>query len=426
MYNLVTSLLIAKVKPKGFEEIKGTALRNMTIDTLFNDYIEGYLVVTNNHLAGEKFLDIRTLRDTNLGILSFGTRLHQLFTALGDRLLPHLDDEPEYDFNKINYADAYQGGFNKVVVHPTSTLEGYSTSDLTDLYMYKGSVDGDIVSNNVIAVINGYLHNHGRYKLGIKVRDGGKTIMNSKVNQAGLLSFSDVGGVRTIEVTPEITKRTKDDISLYQECYIDLSTDLTDKTVMFSIAGTLVSSQDVIQVINPKSGGVIINLSRISFIDRVQHAIKTLGSDELEVNLGTGRIQSLDLEYVTSDAFVNLVLRMSQTFAIIVDQPIVTIKKEPLTYLGVYGKYSSYKYEYDPIVDELGRIVPFFHGGVSSYPTLHDKHLILTPYEFVERSFNIRDTTGWRHGESSYFETTPYVSRANNIEWLTMTFIKSA
>lgn len=135
MYNLVTAVLIAKDKPKGFVEVD---VSGMTIATLYAKYKAGYLVLTNTQLTGEMFLTLSAMKGLYLQVPNFQTTISQWLTLNGNRVIPNtLSNEPTFDFNMVHYTDVHQAGYVKQAIHPDSTISGYPVSSLTDLYISK-------------------------------------------------------------------------------------------------------------------------------------------------------------------------------------------------------------------------------------------------------------------------------------------------
>lgn len=423
MYSLVTAVLFARQKPKGFEEVNVSA---MSIKALYDKYSVGYLVLTNNHLSGEQFLSLDVMRGLNLGLATFDTTVSQWLTLNGNKLLPHVLTEPTFNFSRVNYADGYQAGFKKLAVHPRSTIEGYPLSSLTDLYVRKDAVDGSLLNNNSVFTVNGYLHTHSHYKDGVKISDGVRSMLHAKSDHFGVLSFQEIGGVKLINLTQDMIKRTKDDIKLYEECYLDLGVDLTDKSVLVSVAGQLIHNREAYRVFDPATGKVALNLAKVNFIDRIQMAVKFIEIPELMLVDRDYRVTPIDIDYITSDPFILATLRMSQTFVMVVDRKFMGIVREPVNYGSVYGRYFSPEFKYKPMIDEYGRFVPYFYQGVHKHPFMVNKHIFSTPKEYVERTFNIRNTAKWRFRPITAYESTPYVTRPMGCEWLTLQFISPA
>lgn len=423
MYSLISAVLLKRVKPKGFEEV---AVGNMSIDTLYKDYVQGYLVLSNNSLPGELFLDLTTMRGLSLGLSSYQSTVNQWLVTVGNKLLPHTKVEPTFNIDRVRYADAYQSGFTAEAVHPNSTIEGYPLSSLTDLYLKKNTVDTTITSKRAVYTVNGYLHTHTAFREGVKISDGSRSIQHSKCNHLGVLSFNEIGDIDLVNITTDMIKRSASDISYYEECYLDLGVDLTNKTVLISFAGQLLYSRDAVKVFDAEHGKVMVSLSRINLIDRIQRAVKFLEFPEILLTYENYLSNPLDTEVILSDAFILAALRMSQTFAIIVDRQYLGVDKEPVMYGSVLGRYHSHEYKYLPMLDEYGRFVPYFYQGNSAHPYLYTKHIFSIPHEFTERTFNIRDTAPWRYRPVVAEEVTPLVTRPMHCRWLKLDFINPA
>ena len=420
MYKLVTAVLFRKHKPKGFEEID---VGNTSINTLFNSFVTGYLVLEHSVLTGELFLTLETMRSMNLGVVTYDTTINQWLSLNGNKVLPHILKEPSFDFSEVRYADAYQAGFKSKAVHPSSTVEGYPLSSLTALYLKKDMVDGDILKNNSIFSVNGYLHSHTPYLDGVKVLDGTRSVLHSNFGHVGVLSFQGVGGVELINLTVDKINKTKDDIKLYEECYINIGQSLETKTILISVAGMLIHAKDVLNVFDATNGMVALSLSKINLIDRIQRAVNFIEFKSLIISERDYRVNPIDIEYIQSDAFIKELLTMTQTFIIVVNKPHLAVKDEPVLYGNILGRYFSPNFSYKPMIDEFGRLVPYFYQGRDKHPFMKSKHVFTTPKEYCEREFNIRDTSKWRFRKLSAHESTTYTTKPMHCSWLTLQFL---
>lgn len=423
MYNLVTAILMAKDKPTGLNEVD---ISRFTLQSTLSEYTIGYLVLTNTYLQGELFITLDVLRGTDLGLGSYDITITEWLKQNGNKTLPHSIIEPEYEFSKLNYIDLHQGGFEKSAVHPYSTIPDYPVSSLTDLYVKKDAIDTNLLVSNCVVTVNGYLHTHSRYKQGIKVVDGCRTAMFSKRGQYGLISFNDAGGVTLQNINRDMIHRSHIDVSYYQEVVIELGRSLTGKGIMLSLAGQLITSSDVVKVIDLENGIVVINIARLNFIDRIQQALQVIEMPELLMLTDNDNIDQVQKDTITSDPFILAVLRMSQTFLLITEQPNFTVKREPVYYQGVYGRYFSERFNYDIMVDAYGRIVPYFYYGNLSHPFMSDKHIYQVPIEYTEKTQNIRNRHKWRYKGPTFNESITNHTEAMPLDWLDVQFVKPA
>lgn len=423
MYNLVTAVLIAKDKPKGFVEVD---VSGMTIATLYAKYKAGYLVLTNTQLTGEMFLTLSAMKGLYLQVPNFQTTISQWLTLNGNRVIPNtLSNEPTFDFNMVHYTDVHQAGYVKQAIHPDSTISGYPVSSLTDLYISKDGVSSDILTASALFTINGYLHTHSAFNQGVKVSDGTRSILRSKSNQVGVLSFREAGGISLVNIQQGMIFKSRSDLKLYEELVINLDQDLTGKVVILSIAGQMLTLNNGFSVIDQQTGRIVLNLSRINLIDRIQEAIKWMEFPDIEASLRDWDQQShpISVDYITSDAFILSLMRMSQTFVGLVKADYLGISKEPLNYGGLIGRLNSCSYSSRPMVDEFGRFTPYFYGGKQEHPLMPTQYVFNIPSAFSERTFNIRDRGPWKNNGTSFEAGEVSGGRVMDNSWLNMEFI---
>jgi len=213
-------------------------------------------------------------------------------------------------------------------------------------------------------------------------------------------------------------------LAYFHEIVLELGVDLTNKSVFMSVAGNFIYSNDIYRIIDPANGVIVLNLSRLNFIDRIQRAIKCIEMPEILLRSENDRLYNLSKETIKSDAFILDVLRMSQTFVIVADQPNYTIKKTPVNYNGNYGVYFDNKYGYDIMVDSYGRIVPYFYYGNQKHPFMKDKHIFQIPLEFAEKTQNVRNRHPYKNDPLTFNETVTEHSGPMQCSWLNIDFIK--
>ena len=86
------------------------------------------------------------------------------------------------------------------------------------------------------------------------------------------------------------------------------------------------------KITDEENGIIVVNLSRLNLLDRIQHAIKFIDFPEMLLHSQEDNITQLDKDVILSDAFIMAILRMSQTFVMVTDQPHHMVKREPVNY----------------------------------------------------------------------------------------------
>ena len=105
-----------------------------------------------------------------------------------------------------------------------------------------------------------------------------------------------------------------------------------------------------------------LNLNNFDLIEAVYGAI---GNINLE-SLGILNENSLNNNYLlakqmlTSDAVVLKYLQLKQTFLIVIDNPNVEIKKEPISPIGIDGKFETHFNPSLPLIDDIGRVAEYW------------------------------------------------------------------
>src|SRR5690606_5807761 len=189
-------------------------------------------------------------------------------------------------------------------------------SDMPDILMTKDNVDYQDCFDYLIPTVNGLLHMTDASPDGFIIKDGGRSVVHSNKNKIGLLSFSKVGKIKLIPITPEmITPRGL--TSLHQGFRIKLPEKIGNRVVMMSIGGVLHFHSHNYRVIGDDL--LAVDWWKIPFVRRyydTRHLIDLSAYDSLldrPVNHG----DALDLEKAVGDELIVKYMTLSQTFVIL-------------------------------------------------------------------------------------------------------------
>lgn len=359
MYQYVKSFL----KPVGVNQsYQDINVSLMTLGDIYKNFIDGYIELSNTAIDGNVFLSVEDLKSCDLPKRDNLTFEYWL-SYIGNRSLPTTDTRVEFTTKKISHRDALQAGYELMICSRDAHYDAnLPQSEKKDLYLTKSTGAIGLLRTRSLVSVNGHLHPHRSYYRGICVLGGGESTPATGNFLCSITSFATIGDVSFVPFTQSMIHRYAPATPYSQQTIIDTAVDLSDKTVMLSLGGVLVTSSKVIEVVNPENGIIKLNLSRFDIVDAIYQSV---GKINLE-SLGILDENSLANNYrfpramLLSDEVVLKYLQLVQTFLIVIDNPNVQITKEPVSRTGIAGKFEVKYNPTLPLVDDTGRIVEYW------------------------------------------------------------------
>lgn len=390
MYSLVTAVLKERNTNKPWSEVD---LNNVSARDFLNNYISGYVVLTNNSLPGEHIVDYMTFLTQPLPQPLVNITFPQWLALINNRVLPTIT-EPEFEYGEAWWSPICKAGWDLKKAHPLSpSTENYTDADLVDGLLTKGSVSMEVYGDYILVTQNGLLHFCYPTPQGLKVSDLTQSFYSSNKNSVGVMSFTDIGKLQQIPVTIENLIPVDPTDNMMREFHVDTGVDLTNKTVWISIGGYLHTSADEVYVSNAEKGLVGVNLERVDIPRRIAHSSQLIDLSSLGIFNPNWSPTLFNLNELKTHTVMQRYLTLSQTFVIIVDSQTVEVKEEELEYTGVIGVYKCNERRSYPIVNQYGIFQYYAAGKIND-----DKMSVLIPPDLTK--YNDYDTTRWQTGPS--------------------------
>lgn len=408
MYRFVSSFL----KPRGasytYQDID---ISLKTIDYIQKEYIDGYIELSNPALDDNIFITIQEFRE-----LKLPHRLDQTFeywlAYIGNKTIVGTEDRPNYTTDIVRARNAAQSSYKydlcKRTMGPNANL---AVGDMNDIYLHKTDVDLEMLHTRCLTTVNGYLHPNVPYYDGLAIVGGGsqhKIIGNVNV---GLLSFVTVGDIQMIPITKERISKYTDGVLLSDKVVIDTGRDLTNKSIIVSIAGYPLISSPLVSVVSDDTG--IIKIDMRGF-DVVRHVNNQIG----EINLESCGIVSpidgmglppLSKNYLRSDIMMLQYLTLPQSFIAIIDTPTLTVERYPVVRSGVPHRGISVIEPNLPIMDSNGKLPEYWISpqngpySIMFSARYYETYLYETvPQYEPDNHTRVIPTGGWREHSYDY------------------------
>lgn len=381
MYKLVTAVLKEKNSSKPWSEVD---ISLTTVSQFFSKFISGYIVLTNDQLAGEHIVDYRTFITGPYPTPIADINFNQWLALIGNRVLPTIK-EPEFTTGEVYFSNALKAGWEITKAHPISpNTDSYPIADLTDGLLTKRDVSMVNYPDSFLVSVNGLMHYSYRYENSIKVKDLTKSFYKSKKCEVGIFSFTEVGSVKQIPITPENLLSVNSTDAYKREFCVKTEMDLKDKTVWASIGGYLIRDIKSVSVNNFEDGNVYINLTDSDLVKRLAHQSTLMDVDDLGIMIPDYSPTSFNLDDFNTRLVMQRYLTMSQSFIIVIDTPNIQEEKIDIHFTGVVGVYTHH--------ERIGMTIFNQYGLVQEYqPSKIDEGMgILTPPDLMK--YNVLNT----------------------------------
>ena len=339
-------------------------LRNVTVATLLDEYIDGYIELTHTALKGSVFVDLQTIRESDLPMntsLKFSTWIN----TLGNRRIPTMSSKPVYETNRVYYRDAVLCDCKIDVTVPYRLPnDDAAISDKTNVYVEYPPKYRSPLNHRVITTVNGMGHLNFPFEKGIQIVDGGRSSLRRGDLSVGILSFENVAELVQIPITEDIMSKITPATPYKEGFLLDLNMDLSSHSFVLSIGGYLHFNPKFLKVISPETGVVRVDLGLIDVplcINKSKHLIDLapLGvhdtSDTNDESYGLLRVQD-----VYSDIVMKKWLTLPQSFIVVVNTPNLTVSTKQAHWTGLYGVYEYHENPTMPLLDHYGRLPEYW------------------------------------------------------------------
>lgn len=249
---------------------------------------------------------------------------------------------------KVRFRDAFMANYTVQLVDQNNNLVERFLSN--SLRLSRVNTDYEYFYKRYLVCVNGYYHRIDTdFINGILVKDGMKSLKISNQNQVGILSFKEIGEIKTISFTNET-------INTYNNGSVrfTIDEDLTNKTVMISLGGYL-RYIDVNTFYQVSDNIFKLDFNNMLFKDMFYESKRYIDLSTLPITYYPNNSDVITTESLLSDSNLRAYLLLSQSFIIIIDNSQLLINKKYVRNCNLVDMYISHiKPEY-PLVTGLGR-----------------------------------------------------------------------
>lgn len=351
MYQLKGGLVKAKTLGASYE-VKDVA--NVKVKELLNNYAEAYLTLSHYAIPNDVTLLLRNAESLILGLLTDPT-VTEWLVSLGNTALPTTNGAPVLTEKFVKSRDVWQAGFSATLCVPIgSPLNDMPDSEKTDIWLTRADTDYMDVQAHCLATVNGLIHRFDADSNGCYIKDGGITFMKSKCAHMGLISFGDIGKIKTYSIDPESIYHLSDSGKLSNSCYIKLPFNATNKVVGLVIGGYLHLLTRDLRVLGENS--IKVYMGRLPLLERYMEAKYKIDMSSMERFFVVDEENKLlyDNEGFYSDECMKELLTLSQSFLIEIDTDNLSVDYLKTTNTFLPGRFYWHEKPQWPLRTQLG------------------------------------------------------------------------
>ncbi len=356
MYHYVKSVVLARTTGAQWQELD---ISSMMVYDIYNNFAKVFLELSNDYLPNNVFVDFSTMQ---LQYSSYQGTLDQLLVTNGNNTLETVAALPNSNIKYAKYGDAFQTGYKVDICSMAVSQDTViPISDKVDLRMTRPNpaTDMTLVHNYCLVSVNGFYHltdTDGTY---VFVKDGGTTMAKSKQNQLGILSFLDIGAVTKVPIKDTDITPLDANTPLYTRAYLNVGTDITNKTVLLVMGGYLVFPEDNVFWQNGDQS-FALNLSALPLLERYFESNPYIDLSSLGLDISSVNPDTVNVPEFTSDAVIRKYLELSQSFFVVIDTNNIFTNKYAIRKANMPGMFTSFIDPVYPLVVNYGRVAEYW------------------------------------------------------------------
>jgi hypothetical protein len=330
-----------------------TNLSNMLVKDIFKQYSKVYLSVND----GLSQFVIELIEFGNAVNVSTGTLQTLLQTwnisIPSNKKLTSLPSS----VGVVTFHDAFRAGYtvNAVKLNTPSVSENGKT-DLK-LSRIKIPTDISIIKSGCLVTVNGYLHQTQIDNSGdLIVLEGHKTFKHSKMNHLGLLSFLNLGEIKTqnIDASSIIPANNQ---PLYDKLYFSIPESFQDKAWFLVLGGYMVFPQSGIL---ERTGDRVFSLclKDIPYLTRILESDVYL--DLSSLGLVRDSLNNYETAQMTNGEVIRKYLTLSQSFIVSLPVNFLETSTIQLRSFKTPGRFITYQNPELPLFVNYGKLSEYW------------------------------------------------------------------
>lgn len=408
MYTLIKAVCLARTTGAQWKEV---AIGNVLVFDIFNTYQQVYLEVSNIYLESNVYVDFTVMRGR---FSSYNGTLNDLLISLAGDALPTVEKLPNVSIKYVKYSDAIMSGYK---INPTiigQQLEpNFPVSEMTDLKINRPLYNTDmrLLHSHCLVTVNGYIHMTDAELDGsfAYVKDGCISMLHSKMNQLGILSFLDIGELTKIPITANNIHPSTIEYPLKKRIYLNIDTDSTGKMPLLVLGGYLIfPEQNVFWQCGENT--YAINIAAMPIVERFFESRLYLNLETLGLTSSALNPDMVSKDELLSDAVLIKYLTLSQSFFVLVDTEHLFTNKIFIKHTSLPGMFTSYNDPVYPLIVNHGKIAEYWKEFNDGYWAVNVSDSYFRNYVFTHKSSKqLENITDHRVPMRTHFNSRGYL-----------------
>ena len=309
------------------------------VKRLFSVYRDLYLTLTNPFIDGDVFVRLKDLKDE---FYNYSGTLSDLFAEIGNRALPTVEKIPKYKTSWALFADAFAQGYKVDVNEPGKKPDSTGLNEVkTELTISKPLFNPKKMFDHCLVSVNGFFYPTDHDSKNFYVLGAGTSLLKSRRNQVGILSFQDIGKIEQIPIKESMLSKLDDTVELNREVIISLDPKYQNKSIILCLAGYLIFPNDS-NFRKISDNEWLLRTADIPIIERFFESKNYVDYTSLELTKFNNNPDKIDVEEFLSDYVLNKYLTHKQSFIVAVDTPYLVRTKTYLRHSKLPGMFTAY------------------------------------------------------------------------------------
>lgn len=338
-------------------------ISKFTIQQILDSFVDGYFELTHRQLKGTFYLPLEKLRNSNVPLIPSLT-LQDWFGTNAKLELNTVKSPILYKKGIVKYSDAVLAGYEISRIGRRMKKDAnISNADKVDLLVEKNSVPKQDLYTKALFSVSGYIHRSFPHEGGVALANAGETFNLSQINTVGVMSFKKCGNILQVELTEDMVNNSSPEIPLITTTIIDSKQDLTNKCVFLVLAGHLIVSDKVVEIVNFDNGYVKINTKELRIIDMILDSVGKINLDDIGVfTVGDKEATNYKVRYqdIISDICVKKLFLLPQSFLVIVDADSIGINRIATQTTGLPTVYEYHEEPSLPLMSSRGLLQEYW------------------------------------------------------------------
>ena len=358
MYTLVSGYGIAQAIDFGWKDIDAADLQNVPVNQIFNLYRRLFLTLSAPIFPDPLYVDMEIFRTEHINNTQ---TLSDMLSALSNDALPALDKIIRYERKQVRYEDAFRANYKIEVTGPASDpTSAYHPSNKTELRISRRGTDMQKFFDYCMISVNGFWHRSDTDGQYVYVLDGGKSLIKSKINNVGLLSFDRIGKIKTVPIEESMIYKLDEGDYLSRRAYFDLSGHDTVNKTVFAVIGGYMYLPDPAYVRQYSEHTWMIDFNGVPLLDRYFESLHYLDLSELGMTQYVNDPNQINRKEFYSDDHFTKYLTLKQSFFVIVDAPSIYTSKHFLRHNNYPGMFTTYSEPTYPLITANGKVSEYW------------------------------------------------------------------